>query len=75
MIVKRIASIITVERAKKKKKSSFKFGRARLGIKVLSFHNFGNLGGELKTRYDNAFGEKRKGDLYHKRFTICAINQ
>ena len=39
----------------------------------LSFHNCGNLGGQLKTRYDDAFGVKRKGDLYHKRTTILAI--
>ena len=56
--------MIAVGIAKKKKKR--KIGRVRLGDRVLSFHNFGNLGGQLKTRYDDAFGEKRKGDLYHK---------
>ena len=47
----------------------FKFGRVRLGVRVLSFHNFGNLGSQLKTRYDDTLGEKWKGDLYHKRTT------
>ena len=28
-------------------------------------YNYGNLGGHLKTRHDDAFGEKTKGDLYH----------
>ena len=32
--------------------------QVRLGVRVPSFHNFGNLGGQLKTRYDDAFGEK-----------------
>ena len=35
-----------------------KFSRVRLGVRVLSFHNFGNLGGQLKTRYDDTFGKK-----------------
>ena len=30
------------------------------GVKVLNFHYFGNLDGQMKTRYNNAFGEKRK---------------
>ena len=34
------------------KNSIFKFGR------VPSFHNFGNLGGQLKSRYDDASDEK-----------------
>ena len=51
-----------------KKNSIFKFDRVRLGARVLCFHNFGTLGGQLKTRYDDEpFGEKWKGDLYHKR--------
>ena len=36
----------------------FKFGRVRLGVRVPSFHNFGNLGGQLKSRYDDARSEK-----------------
>ena len=36
---------------------------------LLSFHNFGTLGSQLKTRYNNTLGEKWKGDLYHKRLT------
>ena len=35
-----------------------------LGFRVLSFHNFSNLGGQLKNRYDYVFGEKRKDCLY-----------
>ena len=54
--------------------SIFKFGQVCLGDGVLSFHNFGNLGGQLKTRYDDAFGEKRKGDLYNKSHTGCWAN-
>ena len=49
------------------KNSIFKFDWVCLGVGVLSFHNFGTLSGQLKTRYDEAFGEKQKGDLYHKR--------
>ena len=37
---------------------AFKFGRVRLGVRVPSFHNFGNLGGQLKSRYDDARSEK-----------------
>ena len=74
--------MIAVEITKKKKKKQkqnktkqkqknnnfiFKFGRVRLGIRVFSSHNFGNLGGQMKTRYKDAFGEKCKGDLYHER--------
>ena len=57
----------------RRKKSIFKliFGWVRQGVRVPSFHNFCNLGGLLKTRYDDAFGEKRKGDLYYKRITDC----
>ena len=47
----------------------FKFGGVRLGVRVLSFHNFGNLGSQLKTKYDAALGKKWKSDLYHKRNT------
>ena len=36
----------------------FKFGRVRLGVRVPSFQNFGNLGGQLKSRYDDARSEK-----------------
>ena len=54
---------------KQTNKEQSKFGRFRLGVKVLSFHNFGNLGGQMRTMYDDAFGEKWKGDLYHKRGT------
>ena len=32
----------------------FKFGRVRLGVRVPSFHNFSNLGDQLKSRYDDA---------------------
>ena len=35
-----------------------------LGFRLLSFHNFSNLGGQLKNRYDYVFGEKRKDCLY-----------
>ena len=38
-------------------------GRLLLGFRVLSFHNFSNLGGQLKTGHDDAFGEKRKSGL------------
>ena len=47
--------------------NSVKF--AYIGVNVLSSHNFGNLGGQLKTRYDETLGEKRKGDPYHKRLS------
>ena len=36
----------------------FKFSRFRLGVRVPSFHNFGNLGGQLESRYDDARSEK-----------------
>ena len=36
----------------------FKFGRVRLGVRVPSFHYFGNLGGQLKSSYDDARSEK-----------------
>ena len=39
-----------------------KLGWVRLGVRVPSFHDFGNLGGQLKTRYDDTFGQKRKRD-------------
>ena len=40
------------------KNSTFQFDRVRPGVRVLSFLNFGTLGGQLKTRYDDASGEK-----------------
>ena len=36
----------------------YEFGRVRQDVRVLSFYNFGNLGNQLKTRYDDALGEK-----------------
>ena len=72
MIVKRIG-IITDRQNDRRKKPIFKIGRVRLGVKVLSFHNFGNLGGQLKTRHNDALGEKRKGDLYHKRVIVHPV--
>ena len=47
--------------------SVFKISRVHLGVRVLSFCDYGNVGGQLKTRYDDVFGEKTKGDLHHKR--------
>ena len=46
-------------------KNKIKFGRVRLDVRVPSSHNFSNLGGQLKTRYNDTFGENWKGDLYH----------
>ena len=58
MIIKHIG-MIAVDR-QKKKKIIFKFGQVRQGVRVLSFHYFGNLGGQLKTRYDDALARKEK---------------
>ena len=54
-----LVPLIAVEITEKK----IKLGRLLLGFRVLSFHNFSNLGGQLKTGHDDAFGEKRKGGL------------
>ena len=70
--------MIVVEITKKQQKSLsiFKFGRIDLGVRVLSFHDFGNnLSDQLKTRYDDALGEKWKGNLWYKRFTKTARSQ
>ena len=39
----------------------FKFGRVRPGVRVPSFHNFGNLGGQLKSKYDTMTPLARNG--------------
>ena len=62
MIIKGIG-MITVEIAKK---HQIRLSSPRRHGTALSFRNFGNLGSQLKTRYGDAFGEKWKGDLYHK---------
>ena len=51
--------------------SIFKFERVRLGVRVLGFHNYGKLGGQLRTRNDDAIGDQQKGDLYHK-YPTCS---
>ena len=53
-----------------------KFGWVRLGlgVRVLSFNNFGNLRWSAETRYDDAFGEKWKGDLYHTLTIILLLH-
>ena len=40
-------------------------------MSILSSYNFGTQDGQL--RYDDALGEKRKGDLYHKHHTDIKI--
>ena len=44
--------------------SIFKSGRVRLGVRVLRFYNFGDVGGPLKRGTVTPFARKlRKGDL------------
>ena len=66
MIIKHIGMIpVEIAKTKQKTKLHFKIWSSSPRGQG-SFHNFGNLGSQLKTRCDDSFGEKRIGDLYHK---------